>query len=320
MNTKIKDTGIDMFAVAPGVWGMKDIFVNLYIVINTENKSWVLVDAGLKTAYPKIKKMAALLFGTDSRPSCIILTHGHFDHNGSVKQLADEWDVPVYAHYLELPYLTGLSRYPPGDPSVNGGLMAEMAWIYPRGPIDISHHVRALPDQGQVPSLPEWTYYHTPGHSPGHISLFRKSDGVLIAGDAFVTTQAESALYTMLQKKKLSGPPKYFTPDWQAAAESVKLLDSLEPEIVATGHGVPMEGAAMRKSLHNLSRHFQQLAVPTQGRYVSRAALMDETGVVFVPDKSGKPSLPVTRTIGISALFLTIALLLNNNKKNKKSV
>ena len=316
MNTKIHETGIDMFSVAPGVWGMKDIFVNVYIVTNTEDNSWVLVDAGLQTAHAKIKKMASLLFGEESKPSCIILTHGHFDHTGSVKKLAGEWNVPVYAHYLELPYLTGLSKYPPADPSVNGGLMAEMSWMYPRGPIDISEHVKALPDQGQVPALPEWTYYHTPGHSPGHISLFRKKDGVLIAGDAFVTTQAESALYTMLQKRKLSGPPKYFTPDWQSAAVSVELLDSLEPEIVATGHGLLMEGASMRKSLHNLSQHFQELAVPKQGRYVSRPALMDETGVVYTPVKTRKPSLPVTKTIGISAIALTIALLLK--KKNKK--
>jgi hypothetical protein len=40
---------------------------------------------------------------------------------------------------------------------------------------------------------------------------FRESDSVLIAGDAFVTTKAESALSTLLQYKKLSGPPKYFT-------------------------------------------------------------------------------------------------------------
>ncbi len=316
MNTTIKDTEIDMFAVAPGVWGLKDIFVNLYIVVNTEDNTWVLVDAGLKTAYAKIKKMAALLFGPESRPSCIILTHGHFDHTGSVKKLAEEWRVNVYSHYLELPYLTGLSKYPPGDPSVNGGLMAEMAWMYPRGPIDISEHIRALSDRGEVPFLPEWTYYHTPGHSPGHISLFRKHDGVLIAGDAFVTTESESAIYTMLQKKVLSGPPKYFTPDWEAAAVSVELLDALEPEVAATGHGKPMEGAPMRKSLHNLSQHFRELAVPKKGRYVLQPALMDETGVVFVPKKT-RPSLPFTKAIGISAAALVVALFLK--KKGGRS-
>lgn len=317
MNTKIKATGIDLFPVAPGVWGLKDVFVNLYIIINSTENSWVLVDAGLKTAAPKIKKAVALLFGAESRPACIILTHGHFDHVGSLQSLAEEWDVPVYAHELELPYLTGVSKYPPGDPSVDGGLMAEMAGLYPRGPIDLGSRVQALSKGDAVPSLPGWIWIPTPGHSPGHISLYRKEDGVLIAGDAFVTTKAESALYTMLQKKKISGPPKYFTPDWEAAAASLKVLDGLQIQVAATGHGRPMEGTGMRKSVHNLATHFQQLAVPQQGRYVAEPARMDETGVIYVPPRKGKPDLPVTKAIAIAAGFIALALFVKSGPAKK---
>jgi len=64
----------------------------------------------------------------------------------------------------------------------------------------------------------------------------------LIAGDAFVTTNQQSAISVMLQTKKLSGPPKYFTCDWEAANASVKKLLSLAPETAATGHGRPMSG------------------------------------------------------------------------------
>src|SRR5205809_5432462 len=113
------------FKVAGNVWGMKDVFVNLYMIQSTEKDDWFLVDAGLKTSLPKIKKMASALFG-DRKPEAIILTHGHFDHVGSLKKLAEEWNVHVYAHYLELPYLTGRSHYPPPDPTVGGGLMAYM--------------------------------------------------------------------------------------------------------------------------------------------------------------------------------------------------
>src|SRR4051812_10971302 len=90
------------FNVAPRVWGMKDIFVNVFMIQEGEKKNWVLVDAGLKTTAGKIKRMAASLFGKESKPKCIILTHGHFDHVGSLLKLATEWEVPVYAHYLEL--------------------------------------------------------------------------------------------------------------------------------------------------------------------------------------------------------------------------
>ena len=161
------------FEVAPGVWGMKDIFVNFYMIRDQSSEDWVMIDAGLKTSGSKILKMASELFG-ERKPKAIILTHGHFDHTGSVESLARDWKVPVYAHYLEFPYLSGVSAYPPPDPSVGGGLMSTMSRFYRNAPIDISSLLSALPETNEVPFLPEWKYIHTPGHSPGHISLFRE--------------------------------------------------------------------------------------------------------------------------------------------------
>src|SRR5688572_6556377 len=107
---------VDYFEVAEGVYGLKDIFVNVYFIENKIDKTWVLIDTGLKGTHNKIKKMANELF-SGNKPSCIILTHGHFDHTGSLLKLATEWQVPVYAHSLEMPYLTGKSSYPPPDSS-----------------------------------------------------------------------------------------------------------------------------------------------------------------------------------------------------------
>jgi hypothetical protein len=56
-----------------------------------------------------------------------MLTHGHFDHTGAIEDLLKTWDVPVYAHRLEMPHLTAQKRYPPPDPSAGGGLMAFLA-------------------------------------------------------------------------------------------------------------------------------------------------------------------------------------------------
>ena len=179
----------NVFAVAPGVWRMKDIFVNVYIIQNSDNPSWVLVDTGLKSSLPKIKRMIDEVIEPDAVPSAIIMTHGHFDHRGSLIQLAEEWRVPVYCHHMEMPYLTGKADFPPADPTVGGGMMASMAFVYPKGSIDATAFLKELPEDGTIPELPEWKWIHTPGHSPGHISLFREKDGVLVAGDAIVTTQ-----------------------------------------------------------------------------------------------------------------------------------
>jgi glyoxylase-like metal-dependent hydrolase (beta-lactamase superfamily II) len=289
------------------------------MILNPFDGTWVLVDAGLKWSAPKIKKMATQLFGENSVPSSIILTHGHFDHTGCLEKLADEWNVPIFAHNFEIPFLIGKSAYPPPDPSVGGGLMSLMSVLYPNSPINISNRLNVLPDDGKIPGLPEWKYIHTPGHSPGHISVFRESDNVLIAGDAFVTCKAESVFSVMLQTKKLSGPPKYFTCDWALAKESVKRLMKLEPAIAATGHGAPMRGNELRESLHYLSEHFYQLAVPSHGRYVNEAAITNTTGVVHVPPNNINYRSLAIKFLGVTALTaLACALLIKENKKSNK--
>jgi glyoxylase-like metal-dependent hydrolase (beta-lactamase superfamily II) len=276
-----------------------------------------LVDAGLKWSAPKIKNMVNDLFGADNKPSAVILTHGHFDHVGALSSLADEWKVPIYAHELEIPYLTGQSPYPPSDPFVGGGLMSSMSWMYPRGPIDIHEYVQALPSGGSIPGFPQWRYIHTPGHAPGHISLYREKDKILIAGDAFVTTKQESAIYALSYMKKLSGPPQYFTCDWQAAEHSVKKLANLQPEVVATGHGKPMRGEEMRTALHELAHNFEEQAIPSQGRYVNSPAITDRNGIVYVPPISLKNTYPaLLKVLGISVAVLSIAYLLNNARNN----
>jgi glyoxylase-like metal-dependent hydrolase (beta-lactamase superfamily II) len=295
-----KQMYIDWYAVAPGVWRIKDVFVNMYLIHNPANNKWVLVDTGLKTSASKIKKVANHLFWPESTPAAIILTHAHFDHVGSLRTLADEWDVPIYAHSLEKPYLTGISSYPPPDPSVGGGLMSLLSFTYPKGPIDVADRLVVLPEDGTIPDLPEWRYYHTPGHAPGHISLFRQRDRLLLAGDAFVTTCQESAFSVMLQKRELHGPPKYFTYNWGSAERSVKLLADLEPDIAATGHGKPMAGDELRRSLRHLAQHFNELAVPGSGRYVEDPALVNYDGVQYLPP-------PRTRNLILAVAGITTA-------------
>jgi hypothetical protein len=87
----------------------------------------------------------------------------------------------------------------------------------------------------------------------------------------------------MTQKKVVSGPPKYFTCDWQAARQSVRALAALNPAIVGTGHGKPMQGPQLHRQLINLADRFNKQAVPKRGRYVHAPAITDTSGVVFLP-------------------------------------
>lgn len=316
-----KKTPAGAFTVAPGVWGMKDTIVNFYMIQDSHSENWVLVDTGLKWSGSKIKKMAAALFGEASKPSCILLTHGHFDHVGSVSKLAQEWDVPVFAHYMEIPYLTGRSSYPPPDPTVGGGLMATMAFMYPNSPINIWQHIQVLPNNETIPGLPAWKYIHTPGHAPGHISLFRQEDKVLIAGDAFVTTKQESAIHALTNKRKLSGPPKYFTTDWDAAEASVRKLAYLHPNVAATGHGAPMSGQQLKESLEHLVSNFRKLAVPAQGRYKNEPAVSDANGTVFVPGSNGATNGMAWKAFGVSAaIALGFVLKSLSNRQHQRKI
>src|SRR3954464_15941064 len=101
--------------------------VNVMFVGDPQSHQWVLIDAGLIGSAGTIARAAERRFGESSRPLAIVLTHGHFDHVGALEKLAERWDVPIYVHELEAPFLNGTRSYPPPDPSVGGGLMARLS-------------------------------------------------------------------------------------------------------------------------------------------------------------------------------------------------
>ena len=259
------DEVVSLDAVATGVVGLRVLIVNVFAVGTSDG--WVLVDAALNGSAARIKSWAREHFGAVP-PHAIVLTHGHFDHVGALDELIEEWDVPVYVQAAELPYVTGERSYPAPDPSVGGGLMARMAATYPRGPIDIGGRAVVLPMDGTIPHLDGWRSIHTPGHTAGHVSLFRDADRTLIVGDACCTTKQESVLAVATQKPELHGPPSYYTTDWEAARDSVRRLAALEPAFIAPSHGRPMSGVDTADALDQLAARFDEVARPEQGRYV----------------------------------------------------
>lgn len=224
------------------------------------DQPWVLIDTGLGTSSQSIGQCAERRFGGRS-PQAIVLTHGHFDHVGAAATLLEKWDCPIYAHADERPYLDGSQSYPPPDPWVGGGVMALLSPLFPRGPVDLQPRLKTLPEDVSVPGMPGWQWLHTPGHAPGHVSLWRDSDRTLVAGDAVITTGQELAYEVALQKLEMHGPPRYFTPDWDAAEQSVRRLSELNPATIVSGHGQPAAGPNMRRALKRLAGEFQTIAV-----------------------------------------------------------
>jgi glyoxylase-like metal-dependent hydrolase (beta-lactamase superfamily II) len=228
---------------------------NVYLV--RSGVSWALVDAGWRKNASVIRRAAEAVFGPDTRPAAILLTHAHPDHAGSAGELARLWDLPVMVHRADLPLLTGnaLANVELLDPV--GRWAVVMMQLLPRRTYermtasDLKDVARALPvGDATVPGLPDWRCVPTPGHSAGHVVFFRESDRVLIAGDAVLT----APLFGLLTGwPRISPPPRISSWDWRLARRSVATVADLEPLVLATGHGTPLAGDDVTARLHALS-------------------------------------------------------------------
>ncbi len=236
--------------------------------------AWVLIDTGSAGCDGVIGQAVASLFGTDTPPAAILLTHDHPDHAGSALALTRRWGCPVYVHPDELAlvtmvpenYLATVNQYAnPLDRWVilpilrllperrRAAMLAESSFRDAAAVLDL---------YGPVPHLPGWTCISTPGHTPGHVSFFRPADRVLITGDAVLTIQLNSLWRFLLSalgrdKRGVSGPPRLTTWDLRAAQKSVVALAGLEPDVLASGHGLPMCGGGTSAALQAFADRFR---------------------------------------------------------------
>ena len=279
---------------APGLGRLGIVFVNVYAI--DAGDRWFLVDSGLPGFADAVRAACDERFA-GRPPEAIVLTHAHFDHAGNAAHLAQDWDVPIYAHPLEMPFLTGQSDYPPGDPTP-GGAICFLSRFFPDGGYDLRGRtdLRELPDDNTIPGLDGWRWVHTPGHTPGHVSLFREADRTLVAGDALATMDLDSWAEQFARRRQACRPSVPFTPDWPTAQASVRKLADLEPSVVAAGHGLPMTGRHVAADVHDLA---ETLSPPEHGRYVGAPARYDAAGrVVDVPP----PPDPVKKGLAVAGL------------------
>jgi glyoxylase-like metal-dependent hydrolase (beta-lactamase superfamily II) len=242
-------SGTEPGEIAPGVYwlsvGRGPLQVNVYFV--RSGPTWTLVDAGTAEQAAPIRDAAERLFGADNPPASILLTHDHPDHAGSARELAESWGCPVLVHPDEMPLALGnvaAFRHYAG-PLDHKLILPAMRLIGSRrrermveasslrgvvGPLDVA---------AGPPGLPAWEVIHTPGHTPGHVALFRRADRVLISGDALLTKDVNSLRGLLSGRQQISGPPWMATWSERVAKRSVGLLSELQPRIVGAGHGIP---------------------------------------------------------------------------------
>jgi len=296
--------------IAAGVFYLPLRIANVYFV-GERGGTWALVDTGMPGDGSKIREAAESVYGIGVPPSAIYLTHGHTDHSGSALELASLWGVQIFAHALEIPYLTGKSGYPPLDSTV-GGFLGLLNRFFQPALVDLQNSVRTLPSGSGAGGLAGWEWVHTPGHSPGHVAFFRKQDWTLLAGDAVTTMNLDSFLATVSKMKRVCGPPSSSTYDWTQAAESVRKLAELRPVTLACGHGTPMSGGDAVMQLGELASH---LPLPQRGRYTSTPAVTDENGIVSLPPKPEDPVPGAALGLGIIATGALVALAAWHRKK-----
>ncbi len=284
--------------IAPHVHQLNLGFVNAYAIQNPD-KSWALVDTGLALNAAALKKLEAEFGGA---PAAIVLTHGHLDHAGSALELAQSWNVKIYVSHGEKPFLVGKSMYPPFDPTV-GGPLALITRVLPQAIFNFTGILEEIPADGLLDFLHGWRVIETPGHTPGHVSLWREEDRVLLAGDALCTANFDSYLGMATQKKQFSRGGSPFTPDWEASKASVGKLADLEPSIVAAGHGQPISGVAVPDQMREFERSFH---APQQGRYVETPARFDENGQMKLPPAPDDSFARNLAAIGGAAAVLTL--------------
>ena len=234
---------------------------NVYFV--RSESSWVLIDAASANSGRLIWQAAESLFGANTRPDSILLTHDHPDHAGSALELARLWGCLVYMHPDELPLaiaedLSTVERY--ANP-LDRWVILPILRAMPRRRVEsmlsrqsLKDVARTLDPDDAAPNLTAWKCIPTPGHTPGHIAFFRTSDRTLITGDAIVTADLNSFCGFLLwcfriSKQRVSGPPWYSTKNGREAKESIAALAALEPRVLASGHGVPMKGDGIAQEL-----------------------------------------------------------------------
>jgi len=221
-----------MREIVPDLWDLGEIGPAVHVYLWRWAEGVTIIDTGTPGNADKILAGVGELGLQPSDVVRIIVTHADADHSGSLKALKRATGAPVICHTIEKEFLENPGRRKPARTPL--GLLLRpifaVVMLFPQFRAE-----PVSPDRTHVDGdkLPEgFTIIHTPGHTPGHISLLHPERRILIAGDVIHNRGG-----------KLGAPPALFTPDVEMNDVSIWKLAKKYGESIDTivcGHGDPI--------------------------------------------------------------------------------
>jgi glyoxylase-like metal-dependent hydrolase (beta-lactamase superfamily II) len=227
--------GVEMLEIESNVMGKVDVICPTLL---WDEETVILVDAGYPGQVAKFREAIEGAGVSFEKLNTIIMTHQDMDHIGSLPAILDEslHKIEVLANELEKPYIQGekmlLKITPEALANIDSMIPAHVPEEWrnafkallqnpPKAPVD-----RTVEDGEQLPFCGGITIINTPGHTPGHISLYHQPSKTLIAGDALIVGNGQL----------LPSDPRY-THDMDEAIKSIQKLTQYDIETVICYHG-----------------------------------------------------------------------------------
>src|SRR5215207_4820589 len=196
--------------------------LNLTLIVDEHNDN-TLVDAGLPDQIEAISAalvVAGIGVGDLRR---IIFTHQDLDHDGSGAALVRQSGARVLAHSADAPYIEGSLRLLKPSPEMLEQRPQMREVLERLEPVGVDEHVE---DGERLDIAGGIRVTFTPGHTPGHLSLYLERSKVLIAGDAL-----------RAQSGSLNGPNPSMTLEMGTALQSLRTLADLDIDTIVCYHG-----------------------------------------------------------------------------------
>lgn len=210
--------------LGPGIFRIPTLgdFINSFALVDDDGQV-SLIDCGLKRAPSRIVRGLAAIGKHPRDVTRIVLTHAHTDHAGGAAEIVDvSGATGVLAHTDDADYLRS-GQAPPRDTSSGfGRVFARM----PGGGFSPVNNVTDIHDGQVLDVAGGLQVIHTPGHTPGHVSLLHPDSGVLITGDSIFNMNA-----------RMSWPFSAFCTSFAQSKQTADILADLDYQTAAFTHG-----------------------------------------------------------------------------------